>query len=169
MKCIKLILAGACALAVSGIATAGDLKIGVVRTDVLERDFPMTPTQKKEQGELAKRDQDLKKELAQLKLMSEKLEKDGVTMAESDRKTKERELFVADQQFKTKARLFQEDLNTWRAANIDKNRAQVLKVIAKIAETEKFDVILQDAVYVSTKLDITEKVIKALTDNASKQ
>ena len=152
----------------ASFAGAADLKVGVVRTDLLERDFPMTATQKKEQGELAKRDQELKKELAQLKLMSENLEKDGVTMAENERKQKERELFVADQQFKTKARLFQEDLNSWRAANIDKNRAQVMKVIAKIAETEKFDLILQDAIYVGPKLDITDKVIKALTDTAGK-
>lgn len=168
MKGIKFILATACVLVASGVADANDLKIGIVRTDVLERDFPMTATQKKEQGELAKRDQDLKKELSQIKLLSENLEKNAMTMAENDRKQKERDLFVADQQFKTKARLFQEDLNSWRAANIDKNRAQVLKVIAKIAETEKFDVILQDAVYVAPKLDITEKVIKALADSAAK-
>lgn len=168
MKGIKLILAGACALLISGVSTAAELRVGIVRTDILERDFPMTATQKKEQGELAKRDQELKKELAQIKLLSENLEKNGVTMAENERKQKERELFVMDQQFKTKARLFQEDLNAWRAANIDKNRAQVLKVIAKIAEAEKFDVILQDAVYVSPKLDITEKVIKALADTAGK-
>jgi outer membrane protein len=168
LKGIKFILATACVLVASGVADANDLKIGVVRTDVLERDFPLTATQKKEQGELAKRDQDLKKELSQIKLLSENLEKNAMTMAENDRKQKERDLFVADQQFKTKARLFQEDLNSWRAANIDKNRAQVLKVIAKIAETEKFDVILQDAVYVAPKLDITEKVIKALADSAAK-
>ena len=168
MKGIKHVLAGACVFMAASFAGAADLKVGVVRTDLLERDFPMTATQKKEQGELAKRDQELKKELAQLKLMSENLEKDGVTMAENERKQKERELFVADQQFKTKARLFQEDLNSWRAANIDKNRAQVMKVIAKIAETEKFDLILQDAIYVGPKLDITDKVIKALTDTAGK-
>jgi outer membrane protein len=168
LKGIKHIIAGACVLVAAGVAGAGDLKVGVVRTDLLERDFPMTATQKKEQGELAKRDQELKKELAQLKLMSENLEKDGLTMAENERKQKERDLFVADQQFKTKARLFQEDLNAWRAANIDKNRAQVMKVIAKIAETEKFDLILQDAIYVGPKLDITDKVIKALTDSAGK-
>ena len=168
MKGIKHILVGACVFMAASFAGAADLKVGVVRTDLLERDFPMTATQKKEQGELAKRDQELKKELAQLKLMSENLEKDGVTMAENERKQKERELFVADQQFKTKARLFQEDLNSWRAANIDKNRAQVMKVIAKIAETEKFDLILQDAIYVGPKLDITDKVIKALTDSAGK-
>lgn len=168
MKGIKLILAGACAILLSGVSTAAELKVGIVRTDILERDFPMTATQKKEQGELAKRDQELKKELAQIKLLSENLEKNGVTMAENERKQKERELFVMDQQFKTKARLFQEDLNAWRAANIDKNRAQVLKVIARIAEAEKFDVILQDAVYVAPRLDITEKVIKALADSAAK-
>jgi outer membrane protein len=168
LKGTKFILAAACVLVASGLAGANDLKIGIVRTDVLERDFPMTSIQKKEQGDLAKRDQDLKKELSQIKLMSEKLEKDGLTMAENDRKSKERELFVADQQFKTKARLFQEDLNTWRAVNIDKNRAQVLKVIARIAEAEKFDVILQDAIYVAPRLDITEKVIKALADSAAK-
>ena len=38
------------------------------------------------------------------------------------------------------------------------------KAISEIAEKEKFDLILQDAVYVSPRIDITDKVIKALAD-----
>ncbi|HEV7394601.1 MAG TPA: OmpH family outer membrane protein, partial [Burkholderiales bacterium] len=36
------------------------------------------------------------------------------------------------------------------------------RVIKQIAESEKFDLIVQEAVYRSPRLDITERVLKAL-------
>jgi outer membrane protein len=42
------------------------------------------------------------------------------------------------------------------------------KTIKQIAEAEKFDIILQEAVYASPRIDITDKVIKALGDAPSK-
>ena len=38
------------------------------------------------------------------------------------------------------------------------------RVINQIAESEKFDLILQEAVYASSKIDITDKVLKALVE-----
>ena len=36
------------------------------------------------------------------------------------------------------------------------------RVVREVAEQEKFDLILQEAVYINPKYDITDKVIKAL-------
>ena len=100
----------------------------------------------------------------QLQSMQENLEKNAVTMTESDRRNKERDLNELSRDFQRKQREFREDLNLRQneenAAIIEKAN----KSIKQIAETEKFDLIVQDVVWVSPKLDITDKVIKSLSD-----
>ncbi len=96
--------------------------------------------------------------------MQENLEKNSVTMSEADRRTKERELNDLSRDFQRKQREFREDLNLRQneenAAIIEKAN----KAIKSIAESEKFDLIVQDVVWVNPRLDITEKVIKSLSD-----
>lgn len=100
----------------------------------------------------------------QLQSMQENLEKDSVTMSESDRRTKEKNLNDLSREFQRKQREFREDLNLRQneenTAIIDKAN----QAIRQIAESENYDLILQDVVWVSPKLDITDKVIKALAD-----
>ena len=94
--------------------------------------------------------------------MQETLEKNAVTMTETDRRTKERELNELSREFQRKQREFREDLNLRQneenAAIIEKAN----KAIKQLAETEKYDLIVQDVVWASPKLDITDKIIKAL-------
>ena len=98
----------------------------------------------------------------QLQGMQETLEKNAVTMTETDRRTKERELNELSREFQRKQREFREDLNLRQneenAAIIEKAN----KAIKQLAETEKYDLIVQDVVWASPKLDITDKIIKAL-------
>jgi len=62
-------------------------------------------------------------------------------------------------------REFREDLNLRRNEELAAVQERANKVIQQIAETEKFDLILQDpVVYASPRIDITDKVIKALAD-----
>ena len=100
----------------------------------------------------------------QLQSLQEGLEKNGMTMSESDRRNKERELNDLSRDFQRKQREFREDLNLRQneenAAIIEKAN----KAIKQIAESEKFDLIVQDVVWVSPKLDITDKVIKSLSE-----
>ena len=101
----------------------------------------------------------------QLQTMQEGLEKNAVTMAESERRTKEKDLNELSREFQRKQREFREDLNLRQneenAAIIEKAN----KAIKQLAEAEKFDLIVQDVVWVSPKLDVTEKVIKALSES----
>ncbi len=152
------------ALCVTGVAAA-ELKVGYVNTQRIFRDAPAAhKAAKKLEGEFAKRDQELQRMAKQLQGLQENLEKNAVTMAESERRSKEKEFGDLSREFQRKQREFREDLNLRQneenAAVIEKaNRA-----IKQIAEADKFDLILQDVVWVSPRLDITERVIKALAE-----
>jgi len=152
------------ALCVTGVAAA-ELKVGYVNTQRIFRDAPAAQkAAKKLEGEFAKRDQELQRMAKQLQGLQENLEKNAVTMAESERRAKEKEFGDLSREFQRKQREFREDLNLRQneenAAVIEKaNRA-----IKQIAESDKFDLILQDVVWVSPRLDITERVIKALAE-----
>ncbi|MBK7956055.1 MAG: OmpH family outer membrane protein [Candidatus Accumulibacter sp.] len=141
------------------------LKVGYVNTQRLFRDAPAAvKAAKKIEQEFAKRDQDLQRLAKQVQGLQESLEKGGLTMAEAERRAKEKDLGELSREFQRKQREFREDLNLRQneenAAIIEKAN----KAIKQLAENEKYDLIVQDVVWVSPKLDITEKVIKALSD-----
>ncbi|MGB0129693.1 MAG: OmpH family outer membrane protein [Rhodocyclaceae bacterium] len=159
-----LILASAALLAAAG-PVAAEVKIGFVNSDRLMRDAaPAVKAQKKLEKEFEKREQELQKTAKQLQAMQDSLEKNGVTMGESERKNKEREFNDLNREFQRRQREFREDLNQRRNEELSSVIERANKVIKLIAEQEKFDIILQDAVYANPRIDITEKVIKSLAD-----
>ena len=144
-------------------AQAADLRIGFVDAERINRESaPAERATKKLEKEFAPREQDLRKMEQQIKLIQGQLEKDGLTMSESDRRTKEQELGRQTREFQRLQREFREDLNLRRNEELSALFERANKVIKQIAETEKYDLIIQEAVYRSTRIDITEKVIKAL-------
>ncbi|WP_415035624.1 OmpH family outer membrane protein [Azonexus sp.] len=163
MKAKTLILASL--LTAFGAAQAAELKVGYVDTQRIFRDAPLAQKAgKKLEGEFSKRDQELQRMAKQLQGMQEALEKNAVTLSENDRRNKEKEFGDLSREFQRRQREFREDLNLRQneenAAVIEKaNRA-----IKQIAESDKYDLILQDVVWVSPRLDITERVIKALSE-----
>ena len=141
------------------------LKIGYVNTQRLFRDAPAAVrAAKKIAQEFSKRDQDLQRLAKQVQGLQESLEKNGLTMNEPERRAKEKDLGEMSREFQRKQREFREDLNLRQneenAAIIEKAN----KAIKQLAESEKYDLIVQDVVWVSPKLDITDKVVKALSD-----
>ncbi len=165
MKAKSLVIAGLLsALFVTG-AAANELKVGYVNTQRIFRDAPAAQkAAKKLESEFSRRDEELQRLAKQLQSLQENLERNSVTMAESDRRAKEKEFGDLSRDFQRRQREFREDLNLRQneenAAVIEKaNRA-----IKQIAEADKFDLILQDVVWVSPRLDITDRVIKALAD-----
>ena len=164
-KIATLLVALATALPVSYASAADALKIGYVNTQRIFRDAPTAvKAAKKIETEFSARDQDLQQMAKQLQSMQESLEKNAVTMAESERRTKEKELNEQSREFQRKQREFREDLNLRQneenAAIIEKAN----KAIKQLAESEKYDLILQDVVWVSPKLDVTDKIIKVLSE-----
>ncbi|MBI3371161.1 MAG: OmpH family outer membrane protein [Betaproteobacteria bacterium] len=159
-----MILGAAIGLASAPVAAQAEgSKIGFVNTERILRDAaPAVRAQKKIETEFAKRDQELSRTADQLKKLQDEFEKNGVTMSEAQRRNKQREMSELDVQFQRKRREFQEDLNQRRNEELAQVVEQANRVIRQVAEAEKFDVVFQDAVYASPRIDITDKVIKAL-------
>jgi outer membrane protein len=138
-------------------------RFGFVNTEkILREAAPAVRAQKKIEAEFKKRDDELAKIAEQLKRMQEDLDKNSVTMAEAQRRTKERDFGDLNRDFQRKQREFREDLNQRRNEELAQVVEQANRVIRQIAEQEKYDIIFQDAVFASPRIDITEKVIKAL-------
>jgi len=161
----RLLVALMASLPVSYASAVDQLKVGYVNTQRLFRDAPAAVrAAKKIEQEFSKRDQDLQRLAKQVQGLQEALEKNGVTMAEPERRSKEKDLGELSREFQRKQREFREDLNLRQneenAAIIEKAN----KAIKQLAENEKYDLIVQDVVWVSPKLDITDKVIQALSD-----
>ena len=154
------------ALGVSGVARAGDdgAKVGWVNVDRILRDSsPAKAALNKIEQDFNKKTKDLQDQAAKLKAMNDKFEKDALTMSESERNRKQRELSESDKDFQRRQREFREDLSQrqFEERQVILDRAE--KVIRQIAEAEKYDIILQEPpVFVSSRVDITEKVIKVL-------
>jgi outer membrane protein len=166
-------LAGAAAVlaCLSGAAQAQIApqgKFGFVNTERILRDAsPAVRAQKKIEAEFKKRDEELARIAEQLKRMQEELDKNSVTMSDTQRRTKEREFGDLNRDFQRKQREFREDLNQRRNEELAQVVEQANRVIRQIAQQEKFDIIFQDAVFASPRIDITDKVIKALDTGKS--
>lgn len=151
------------ALAGSGQAAAQETKIGFVNTERILREAPAAKAaQVKIEQEFSRREKELQDLSARIKTMSDKLDKDAAVLPEADRARRQRELSDLDKDFQRKQREFREDLNQRRNEEVANVLERTNKVIKQIAEAEKFDIILQDAVTVNPRIDITNKVLKAL-------
>jgi outer membrane protein len=140
-----------------------DTKIGFVNTERLLREAPLSiAAQKKLEREFASRDQELQKLAKQARDLQAQLDKDGVTMSETERRNKERDLGNLNRDLQRQGREFREDLNLRRNEELGQIQERARKAIQDIAKAEKFDIILEQAVYVDPKTDITDRVMKAL-------
>jgi outer membrane protein len=156
---VSLILASAFAAA----PTLANTKIGFVNTEKLLREAPLSvAAQKKLEREFATRDQELQKLAKQARDLQAQLDKDGVTMSDSERKAKERDLSNLNRDLQRQGREFREDLNLRRNEELGQIQERARKAIQEIARAEKFDLIVEQAVFVDPKSDITERVMKAL-------
>jgi outer membrane protein len=165
MKTSKLkTLAALFTLAVASAAgQAQDLKIGYVNSErVLREAAPAKAAQAKLEAEFNKRDRELNDQGAKLKAAADKLDKDAPTLAEAERTRRQRELVEQDRDLQRKRREFQEDLNQRKNEELASVVERANRVIKQIFDQEKYDVILQEVVFASNRVDITEKVIKAL-------
>src|SRR5258708_26495331 len=137
-------------------------KFGFVNTERILRDAALAQrAQKKIEVEFQKRDQEMARLADQLKRMQADIEKNSVTMSETQRRTREREFADLNREFQRKQRAFREDLNQRRNEELAQGVEQAHRVIRQIAAQEQYGIIFQDAVFASPRIDITDKVIKA--------
>ncbi len=162
-----IIQAGMLAVLLSaGMALAADFKVGVVDTErVLRESAPAMKAESKIEKEFSGRDQEIKKLMKQVKDLQVVLDKEDGKLSDIDHRNKERELTAMNLDLQRMQREFREDLNLRKNEELAVVLEQANKAIQAIAETEKFDLILQEAVYRNPKIDITDMVIKHLADN----
>jgi outer membrane protein len=160
---LKLMAAAALLAVASMAAQSQELKIGYVNADRVLRDAaPAKASQAKLEGEFSKREKDLGELANRLKAASDKLEKDAPTLGEAERGRRQRDLVEQDREFQRKRREFQEDLTQRKNEELALVVERANKVMKQIFDSEKYDLIIQEAVFASAKIDITDKVIKAL-------
>ncbi len=153
-----------CLFSMGAIASqAEEFRVGFINTDRIFREANTAKVaQTKLEQEFSKREKELVELGNSLKSNSEKLERDSPTLAESQRTTRQRQLSDQDREFQRKRREFQEDLNARKNEELQQVLEKANKVVKQVAEAEKYDLILQEAVYINPKHDITEKVIKVI-------
>jgi len=161
-KFLQLAALGLCLALPAGAAVAQG-KIGVVQIERIVRDSaPALRAQKKLEAEFSKREAELGKVADQLKRMQDELEKEGVTMSETQRRNKERDFNDLSRDFQRKQREYREDVNQRRNEELSQVIEAANRIIRQIATDEKYDIIFQEAAYANPRIDITDKVIKAL-------
>ena len=158
-----------CALAAAALwltaapVTAQELKIGYVNSErVLRESAPAKAALARMEADFGKRERELTEQASRLKAAADKLDKDAPTLSEAERNRRQRDLVEQDRDLQRKRREFQEDLNQRRNEETAGIVERANKVIRQIYESEKYDLILQDVVFASSRVDITEKVIRAL-------
>ena len=161
---IKWALVAAMALtATSGFAQ--ESKVGYINTQrITTESAPAKAAQAKLEAEFSKRQKDLADVQQSLKAMSEKFERDAPAMSEAQRTTRQKEFAEQNRDFQRKQREFQEDLNLRKNEELQQVLERANRVIRQVAETEKYDLIIQEAVYINPKHDITDKVLSGLNN-----
>jgi outer membrane protein len=162
----QLLVAVVGALALGVQAQAEDFRVGFVNTDRIFREANTAKAaQAKLEQEFSRREKELNDFSNALKAASDKFEKEAPALSETQRQQRQKSLIDQDREFQRKRREFQEDLNARKNEELQQVLDRANRVVKQVAEAEKYDLILQEAVYINPKHDITEKVIRAL--NAS--
>ena len=163
-KLLKSFVVAVAAVSALGAVQAQELKIGYVNSErVLREAAPAKAALARMEADFSKRDKELNEHAGKLKAAADKLEKDAPTLPESERNRRQRELVEQDRDLQRKRREFQEDLNQRRNEETAAIVERANKVIKQIFDSEKYDLILQDpVVFAGPRVDITDKVIKAL-------
>ena len=163
---MKILLKSALGVLVTVFVTAGiaqDFKVGIVNLDRIFREANSAKSaQVKLEQEFGKREKEINDIGTQLKTLSDKFEREAPTLSESQRATRQKQLVEQDRDFQRKRREFQEDLNARKNEELQQVIERANRVVKTLAETEKYDLIVQEAVYVNPKHDITDKVLKSL-------
>ena len=159
-------------LMLSGVGAAApayaDFKAGFIHTDRVFREASSAKAaQAKLEQEFSRRDKEINDLGNTLKTATEKFERDAPTLSDSQRQARQRQLMDQDRELQRKRREFQEDLNARKNEELNQLGERINKVVKQLAEQDKYDIIVDQAVYINPQHDITDKVIKAL-NGASK-
>jgi len=166
-KLLQSVALAASMMVATSAVQAQELKIGFVNSERVLREANLAKAaQIKLEAEFGKREKDLRDLENKLRAAAEKLEKDAPTLSEAEKNRRNRDVVEQERDLQRKRREWQEDLTQRKNEELSVVVERANKVIKQIFDAEKYDLILQDAVHFSARVDITKKVIDAL--NAQK-
>lgn len=157
-----IILASFMAFAVN--AHSAELKVGYVQVDKILQEAPQTAESgKKLEREFSPRSQELDRMAKQIKDLESSLDKDGLTISEADRRSKERDVQNIKTEFQRKQRELREDINLRKNEELGSLQDRINKAVQSVAKAESYDLVMYSGVaYATDKIDITDKVLKLL-------
>ncbi|NBQ88658.1 MAG: OmpH family outer membrane protein [Betaproteobacteria bacterium] len=164
-RCISFVALGLVAMAASWaqVAQAEEFRVGFVNTDRIFREANAAKAaQTKLEQEFSKREKEINDAANALRIASEQFDREAPTLSESQRNNRQRQLGERNRDLERKRREFQEDLNARKGEELQQVLERANRVVKQVAEAEKYDLVIQEAVYINPKHDITEKVIRAL-------
>ena len=143
---------------------AAELKVGYVQVDKILQEAPQTAESgKKLEKEFSPRSQELDRMAKQIKDLEAALDKDGLTITEADRRSKERDVQNIKTEFQRKQRELREDINLRKNEELGSLQDRINKAVQSVAKTENYDLVMYSGVaYEADKIDITDKVLKLL-------
>ncbi|MFM2111537.1 MAG: hypothetical protein RLZZ271_197 [Pseudomonadota bacterium] len=163
MKSFAYFFASLALLGAAASAQTAEFRVGFVSTDRVFRETKAAQqAQEKLEREFSKREKELADMANTLKSATEKMERDAPTLSESQRNNRQRQLAEQDRDFQRKRREFQEDLNQRKAEEQQALLEKANRIVKQVADADKYDLVLQEVVYINPKHDITDKIIKAL-------
>jgi outer membrane protein len=149
------------------MAAAQDFKVGYINTQrITTESTPAKMAQSKLEQEFSKRQKELTDQQAALKAFGEKFERDAPTLSDSQRASRQKEGAEMTRDLQRRQREFQEDLNGRRNEELQQVLDRATKAVKQVADSEKYDIVIQEVVYVNTRHDITDKVLKILNTNS---
>lgn len=156
----------ACFFAMSSLnALADNAKIGVVDLQkIMQTSSHMKAIQEKLEKEFKPRRDQLVAMENGLKKDMEKFKRDSAIMSQTQRKDLEKKIVGTQQQFEREGQQYQQELSTAHNEAMEEFYTKIRAAIAKVAEADKFDVVLQKdaAPYNADKLDVTTKVMQEI-------
>ncbi len=163
---LRALVLAAAGVFIATAALAQDFRIGFVDTDRIFREANIAKAaQTKLEQEFSRREREIEALAQQIKTASDRFERDAPTLSESQRNQRQRQLVEQDRDFQRKRREFQEDLNVRKGEELQTVLERANRVIKQVAEAEKYDLVIQEAVYINPRHDITEKVINGLNNS----
>lgn len=167
MRKLTILFVSAFALLASGMAAA-EVKIAAIRSGELIMQSPQFKSgQDKMKVQFDKRQKDLENDAKKFQEDVKKFQKEADLLSPSDRAKQEKDLSSRQVDLNYKQRQLQEDVqNTDRQLTQDM-QAKIKDVIAAVAKEKGYDLIVQDPVFVTPAVDITDAVLKKLQASGS--
>ena len=154
---------GSIAAALPVQAQAQGSKVGFVNTDrILRESGPAKAAQAKLDAEFKPRESKVQSMHKNAGTLAANLERDRATLSQSEGAKRDRAVTLAGQQFENEARALRDDFAARQNELLQSVIQSANAAIKKIAESENYDMVIQDAVTVNPRVDITDKVIQAL-------